>query len=282
VRDRILRDAKIAGGIHGGVSHFQSEQGRIRSRDNRRCVKEWTSLCSNEVRPEPEPSPAVLPQKMSRFTISLNFLKVRCIDRDFGSRFNRYQGRRSFRLEDAPDGCGILENICVVNLNRMPGSKAERRIFSLASQKNDAMNSWNEFGMEHFEGREIGQRTKRDINDLPILSQRSGQPFRSRRFNSEVFSRSRARMHPGNSSAESTNQICCNRGRCAERRVSIGRANAGNSQIGASQGQQDRERIVHFAKRRSNRSVGVEPNSGRLGAMRGTAEEEEKNRECEL
>ena len=226
--------------------------------------------------------PAVLPQKMSRFTISPNLLEVRCIDRDFGSRFNRYQHHGNFRLEHAPDGCGIFEDICVVNPDRMPGPETERRIFSLAAHENDMMNSRGEFGMKHLESREIGQRAERDINHAPILPQRSGQPLRCRCCNSEILSRSRARMHLGNSTTESANQICCDRGRCAERGISIRRANAGNSQIGASQGQQDCERIVHFAERRSNGSVGVEPNSGRLGAGQGTAEERGKNRDREL
>lgn len=144
------------------------------------------------------------------------------------------------------------------------------------------MNSRGEFGMQHLEGREIGQRAERDINHAPIFPERSGQSLCCRCCNSEILSRSRAGMHLGNSTTEPVNQICCDRGRGAERGVSIGRANAGDSQIGASQGQQDCEGIVHFAERRSNGSVGVEPNRGRLGAGKGRAEKEEENRDGKL
>jgi hypothetical protein len=88
-------------------------------------------------------------------------------------------------------------------------------------------------------------------------------------------------MHFVNSPAESAEQICRDSGRCAERGVSIRRANAGNSQIGASQGQQNCERIVHFAERRSNGSVGVEPNRGRFRAGQSAAEKDEENRDGE-
>lgn len=218
---------------------------------------------------------------MSRFTISPNFLEVRCIDRDFGSRFNRYQCQGNFPLEHVADGCGIFEDICVVNSDRMPGPETERTIFDLATDENDAMNSGGELGMKHFESREIGQRAERDINDAPILPQRSGQPLRCRCRNTEILWRSRARMRPVNSATEAANQICCDRGRCAERGVSIGRANAGNSQIGTSQGQQDGERIVDFAEGRSNGSIGVEPNSGRFRAGQGAAEEKATKRDGE-
>jgi hypothetical protein len=89
-------------------------------------------------------------------------------------------------------------------------------------------------------------------------------------------------MHPLNSAAEASNQIRSDRGRGAERGVSVGRADAGNSEIGAPQGQQDGERVVDFAERRSNGSIGVEPNSGCLGAGQGAADEKEKNRDREL
>lgn len=278
---RISGDAKIAGRVDCRRSPFQREQGWFRSRGHRRRVKEWLSFCPNEIRPKPKPNSAVLPQKMSRFTISPNLLKVRCIDRDLGSRFNRYQHQGNSPLEHAPDRCWILEDICVVNLDRMPGPETKRTILSLATQENDMMNSRSEFGMKHLEGCEIGQRAERDINHAPILPQRSGQRGSRRRFNPEVLSRSRARMHLGNLAAESANKICCDRGRCGERGISEGRANAGNSQIGASEGQQDCEGIVHFAERRSNGSVGVEPNSGRFGAGQAAAEEEEENRDGE-
>lgn len=185
---RISGDEKITGGVHGGRSPFPTEQGRVRSRGNRRSVKEWPSFCPNEIRPKPKPNSAVLPQKMSRFTISPNLLKVRCIDCDLGSRFNRYQRQGNFRLEHAPDSCGILEDICVVNLDRMPGPETERTILSLATQENDMMNSRSELGMKHLEGCEIGQWAERDINQAPIFPQRSGQRRSRRRFNSEILS----------------------------------------------------------------------------------------------
>lgn len=171
---------------------------------------------------------------MSRFTLSSNFIEVVSIDREFGSRFNRYQGHGNFPLKHPLDGGGILEDICVVNPDRMSGPKAERPIHSLPSQKNDALNSRSELGMKHFESREIGQRAEGDVNHAPILPERSGQRLRGRGLNSEIFLRSRARIHPVNSATEASNQICCDRGRGAEGGVSISRANAGNSQIGAS------------------------------------------------
>lgn len=130
--------------------------------------------------------------------------------------------------------------------------------------------------MKHLEGCEVGQRAERDINHAPIFPERSGQRIGCGCLNSEVLSRPRARIHPVNSTTEAANQICCDRGRCAERGISVGRANSGNSQIGASQGQQDCEGIVHFAERRSNGSVGVDPDSGRLGAGQGTTDKEKK------
>lgn len=106
---RISGDEKITGGVHGGRSPFPSEQGRVRSRGNRRSVKEWPSFCPNEIRPKPKPNSAVLPQKMSRFTISPNLLKVRCIDCDLGSRFNRYQRQGIFAWSTRRTAAGSLK-----------------------------------------------------------------------------------------------------------------------------------------------------------------------------
>lgn len=222
---------------------------------------------------------------MSRFTVSPNLLDGLGIDRDLGRRFNRDQRHGNVRLKHVPDSIRILEDICVVNLDRMPGAEAKRRFFGQAAHENDMMNSPREFGMMHLEGREIGQWAEGDINQASVLPQRPGQSFGCRRRNSEILPRPRARMYPGSltagPAAESAHEICCDRSRSFERGISIGRADAGNSQIGASQGQQDGEGIVHFAERRSNGSVGVEPDGGRLGAGQGATEEEEKNRDRE-
>lgn len=126
MRRWICRDEEITGWIHGGRSRFEDEQGGGRSRGNRRSVKEGSSFCPNEVRPKPEPNSAVLAQELSRFATSPNLLKVRCIDRDFRRRFNRYQHHRNFRLENAPDGRWIFENICVVQSDRVPGPETKR------------------------------------------------------------------------------------------------------------------------------------------------------------
>ena len=180
--DRLLGDQKITGRVDCGRSFFQREQGRVRGRRNRRGVEEKTSLCSNELGPKPEPNPAVFPQKMPRLTASPNLLHGLRVDRDLGSRFNRDQRHGNIRREHAPDGFRILEDICVVNLDRIPGAETERGIFRLAADKNDMVNTPREIGMTHLEGGEIRQRTERDINHLLIRPQRFGQRLRCRLF----------------------------------------------------------------------------------------------------
>lgn len=81
--------------------------------------------------------------------------------------------------------------------------------------------------------------------------------------------------------AESAHEFFCDRGRSLERGISISRADAGNSQIGASERQQEGERIIYFAERRSNGSIGIEPDGSRLCAGQGAAEENKKNRDGE-
>ena len=222
---------------------------------------------------------------MSCFTISPNLLEIRGIDRNLRSRLNRDQGHGYLRLEHAPDGFRILEDICVVNLDRIPGAETKRRLFGQAANENDMMNPPGEFGVKHFEGREIRQRTERDVHHVAVLSQRFGQPPACRRFNAQVFPRSRARVYrwsfTAGPAAEPVHEFCCDRGRSLERSISIGGADAGNSQIGAPERQQKGERIIHFAERRSNGRIGVEPNRGCPGAGQGAPEEEEQNRDRE-